>query len=640
MLESLSQKTSLHKRRGKLSKHKYDWQTESVALEKAARSLETDILGSIQKFASAPEDQRDASVHQKSLQHESISSSNQSQHDLKLGLSQSRLRRQPLHERRRSIDKRKNQPPSSALVMDFWNSKEREEWQHIEKELAAQSESLQRFQQDLMGQVLGMNSVVKNELDQQHNTSQLHEIAQVLRIIRENLAAVDYELFAAARATIQETVQSKSAVARAMRESRKEETSPGEDDSASNEGLSHAQSVQYKIGHLVAGYENVPSVSTLVGNANEKIEAVVSKHAKEAAALQERIQSHKKVHESGEGEATVTKDETYIREALAKVYRETVLRGRGLGLFTERAQLQVPEASHDRIDQELVWMEERRQLTEQRRNIARTFARSIAIIYEETEKKINDQIATYQAALTRQGEKEEIEIRRAEIQARLDIQRHEAAIRAAEEAEAKRVRDEIAREEEEQRLALFELERERKHRLVAELQKQRAFDAAMQALHDAQYDERLLEMQRARAPENKKRVDYREEQRLLRLQEQQVEIERARIEAAVSEQKLAQLKKTVPYYGKLQEIVPSRDRLEQHTFSSAVVPDAAYHNYAREGLFQNPGFTDAQVCGDVRFRVVEALRAQGLQNSSYAHSLLKSMASNSLAQKNLTTNWG
>jgi hypothetical protein len=56
-----------------------------------------------------------------------------------------------------------------------------------------------------------------------------------------------------------------------------------------------------------------------------------------------------------------------------------------------------------------------------------------------------------------------------------------------------------------------------------------------------------------------------------------------------------------------------------------------------EGLFQKTGFSDNQVCGDVRFKLVEALRSKGLQTSAYAHALITSMGSKAQVCKNLQT---
>jgi hypothetical protein len=91
----------------------------------------------------------------------------------------------------------------------------------------------------------------------------------------------------------------------------------------------------------------------------------------------------------------------------------------------------------------------------------------------------------------------------------------------------------------------------------------------------------------------------------------------------------------VPYFAKLQEIAPSAERLNQSTFSSACVPDAAYRNYNQEGLFEAHGFSDDKVTGDVRFKLVQALHGSGLQHSQYAHALIRSMESATLASKNL-----
>lgn len=55
----------------------------------------------------------------------------------------------------------------------------------------------------------------------------------------------------------------------------------------------------------------------------------------------------------------------------------------------------------------------------------------------------------------------------------------------------------------------------------------------------------------------------------------------------------------------------------------------------KEGLFKPNGFTDEKVCGDVRFKLVEVLRNNGLAHSTYASTLMKSMEASVLPVKNL-----
>ncbi|GBG34549.1 Hypothetical Protein FCC1311_107732 [Hondaea fermentalgiana] len=611
VLDKLSKKSSAQKRKTKLSKHKHDWQQEFVALAAEASNLERDLAGFMQN------NEQSTPTLTRRLQGSS---------------STRRLLDAGAHvPQRRAKSSTKTQ--ESAILNESAMS---EEWRELQTQADEEAAATQEWRNDLF--------------------TQLQEMAEILEIVRRSLAQEGDTLHATAQECMKEAINAKAVATRSLR-SDVTSLAADADDPKESQIESKIQAVRFRLEHIAAGYDTVPSVGAVLEQANADLDALHARQMGRIEGLQTRAKAHKRVIPAQDqvppsknkatenpthvdAEATPSAQTVALWEALDKLHRETVLRGRGLGLFLERASLQFPQLGRARIEEELSWLEERRRLAALRKDAARSFLRDMETLADNAEKRLGNEMEAYQTSVVLQGEKDALAARRAVIQGRLETQRREAAIREAQEAEIRAAQEAEAREEKERREALEELEREHKRRLVAAFQREREFEKSMQALQEAQHEETLLEAQRARAPENERRVQYRAQELERKQREQAAELERARLEGVAAEQRLDHLRTQVPYFGKLQEIVPSKERLEQHTFSSAVVPDAAYRNYAREGLFQNPGFSDAQVCGDVRFRVVEALRAKGLQNSSYAHTLLTSMASGVLAQKNLQTSLG
>ncbi|CAK9008296.1 Reticulocyte-binding protein 2 homolog a [Durusdinium trenchii] len=502
---------------------------------------------------------------------------------------------------------------------------EEDQVEALQADLALQRERL--FRQE-MAQVKGMGEVVKalrlGSMAPEDVGALLGEVRQQLNVAQEQLHT---ELLEA----MDDVSKARGEVALAL----KEQNSGQEQDQPGDALISEEQkdAMLASLQHLLEGYESCTGVLAAVDAAQDRLKRIVDTHNARLAENDRDRKAYKQIRAKRVATETWIGDDAH--DCIVKLYREIVLRGRGLGLFHDRVDLELPGLLRARVEEHVEYVEEGRRLARVRKDLVASRNRELVRARNKGLDEVAAAIRLADEDRARRGQAAEHAEVRAEIHRRLEAQQEE--MRKREQVlEAEREEQKLrAQEEQERREEIEALERERKHAIVAELNRKRAFDLAIQQLTEEQNTAELEAIKDERAPINRERTVFREQARLVRLEQDRWHAEQERLRAAIAEQKLAKLRTTVPYFGKLQEILPSRERLEQQTFSSSVVPDAAYKNFSKEGLFKKTGFSDAEVCGDVRFKVVQALRSQGLHQSAYAQTLLRSMNQQTMVSKNL-----
>jgi len=325
--------------------------------------------------------------------------------------------------------------------------------------------------------------------------------------------------------------------------------------------------------------------------------------------------------------------EEEVFEFVRRRYLEIVEKGRGLPLFFERLYLEMPRLQRAIIESILQFLEDEKMLHVSQKETKELFHRQYVQKRDSEIAKLRQIVKDAEERRFKEGEKRSLDEKKKEIKDRLALQREEMRIKREAEAELQALRDAHAEEEARSLTELKQLENAKKKELVEEFRENKRFEAAVENLRE---EMEAIEVQRRKAevePLLKERVEFREHQRDLKLKQRKEEELQAETERSEREQQLQILKQTNPYFRKIGEIQPSRARLEQQTFSSAVAPVAAY----RDGNvdFKASGFSDDKICNDVRFKIVQALRSKGLQGSRYAQNLLSNMSKPLMERKNL-----
>ena len=321
----------------------------------------------------------------------------------------------------------------------------------------------------------------------------------------------------------------------------------------------------------------------------------------------------------------------------AKAWRECVDRGKGHGAFRKRVALLLPHLSRDAVSAHTAWFERHRYVSRQLREETTRWERTWADnIRSEARRRFAAQVAAEREMETRRRAlartmatgaalhqelsvmRAEYERRQAAMQAKQDAMDREAAALAHQAAAAEQRR----RDAEKVRVEGF----------------QEARASAAQQAREARIraEARAAAQSRAEAPQREARIEHRrgvlaarERQRLAELQER--EAARETRNAA-----LERLKRECAYFEKIQDIAANQDP------AHVLQVTRAYDNAVREleairaaGGFQgehergqNPlnGFTSRKVVGDIRFKLVEQLRAAGLQATPYAQAMIINMS--------------
>ncbi len=87
---------------------------------------------------------------------------------------------------------------------------------------------------------------------------------------------------------------------------------------------------------------------------------------------------------------------------------------------------------------------------------------------------------------------------------------------------------------------------------------------------------------------------------------------------------LLRLAEQVPYFQTIQDIAPRYDQATMSTIQGQYLPIPDDINLAKQrGHIPLLGFTDHKIIRDTRFRIMEALRMAGLQNTQAAKDVVQ-----------------
>ena len=307
---------------------------------------------------------------------------------------------------------------------------------------------------------------------------------------------------------------------------------------------------------------------------------------------------------------------------------------RNRDFFNERIRIEFPEKTQREIEAYSSFWELKRMFREKRRACTRSWdarrksiARSSARLLMETAKKVH---MRQQVSCNR----EKHEQSRKRWHARLAIQKkvhakRQALIDAMEEDQAReRAEEEAARE------AWNASLHARKRELVQQYKREQAMLKAVERLREKKENDAMRESKMKLGERNMVRVKFRKEKWESKVQSLKQK-EEGKVRALEARQaRLEKLASQAPYAEKLLDIKPSAERLYAERLQPA---DPNYKNYSAGGLFPRSGFSAEQICSDIRFKLMESLRASGLHQTNYAKSLIVKMGHQATRGRNIST---
>jgi len=375
---------------------------------------------------------------------------------------------------------------------------------------------------------------------------------------------------------------------------------------------------------LLAGNE-YPSVVTCVESARKSLVELEAAFQKNNYEIVQAIESHK------QDKLAMQQKGDWLGDLFVTVVKQS--RSKGVACIMEQAQLHFPKTDRSIFITNLNWIDEKHKLKTVLAELKASQRREISMQKSIFSVEITKNI---QAAVEEQCKLayvEELDIKREELHTVLAAQRVQRDLNTNKARIHQEMVDRLKMEDKERQLEMDQMERERKHALIDQVHRQRAFEKAVSELEAAQHEEMNRQQRQEEAPYHQGRMKYRATQMAMKEMEEKIKLMNEEEDQRRKDIALDTIRKSVPYYNKLQEIVPDPKKA---TFSSKAVLDT-YKNYGKQGLFKTTGFTDDKVCGDVRFKIINALQSKGLASSSYASTLLRSMNNSMLTNKNLHT---